>query len=132
MNEEERNMENLVKKFNELTQELYEQGLTPGSEPFENRMKAIAQIWNILKEDEKFKEEILSSNRKFDIEEEKATTERIEARNKGKSEIKGKIIGGVISVVGSLLCIGFTGWLEQSKILSQRQWNFVNWHRPRT
>lgn len=144
MNEETRKQ--LEQKMANLTKRLAE--LKPGSwtsderpdgtldvryeqdREFEDTLKSIERINDMLHEDDKFHEDTLDKNRRFDLEEEKATTDRMVARGKDK-ETKSKYWLSAMQIGGALLCIGATAIAEATKILPNKEFDFVRWFRPK-
>ena len=97
---------------------------------FMDTLEAIERLNKMLYEDDKLQGETLDKNRRFDLEEEKATTDRIVAKEKGK-ETKSKYWLSAMQIGGALLCITATAIAEATKILPNKQFDFVKWFRPR-
>lgn len=98
---------------------------------FGDTLEAIERINRMLVEDDKLQGETQDKNRRFDLEEERATTDRMVARSKDK-ETKSKYWLSGMQIGGALLCIAATAIAESTKILPNKQFDFVKWFRPRT
>lgn len=128
----EKNMDNLIKEFNDLAEKLTK--LDPSAKEYEDTLKALKGIHELLMADEKVLNDRLDKNRHFDLEEEKVRAEMKETVEKAKSakrEVFWKLLQAGFTVVGALLCILLTGHLEDTKLMSQKCFSFANWFRPK-
>jgi len=128
----EKKMDSLIEEFNDLADKLGK--LEPGAKEYEDTMRALKGIHELLLADDRVYNERLDKNRQYDLAEEKAIAERREAVEKAKAakrEVFWRLLQAGFTVIGAIICIMLTGHLEESKLLSQKCFGFVNWFRPK-